>query len=56
MPKFVNQTVEIVASGLELTAVFVVGAAPIAPLFKLGWLIMGLAFSAIRSILKRNSN
>lgn len=56
MPKIVNTAVEIAASGLELTSAYVVGAAPIAPIIKLGWIVISLVFAAFRSIQNRSNN
>lgn len=50
MQRFINTTVELAASGIELTAVYVTGAASIAPICKLCLLLAPVIYSLVRSM------
>lgn len=49
MPKFVNTVIDLAASGLEVTAIYVSGAAPIAPICKLCLILAPVIFALVRS-------
>lgn len=49
MPKFVNTAIELATSGLEITALFVSGAAPIAPICKLCLSLAPIVIGLVRN-------
>jgi len=55
MPKIVNTALDLASSGLEIVAVYVTGAAPIAPICKLLLTLAPLASVAVRYFRKHTN-